>query len=97
MKNAQLSKQEDYRKKLSRTTMVLRTKTKDRLDGMRTTSDRIKHMAAETTKTNTPEMIAEDHPHEIAPTPRHAARAAQVITTETEHHSLKKIRNTKLQ
>jgi hypothetical protein len=36
---------------------------------------------------NAKEMIATDHPQEIAPTPR---RTAQVITTEMVHHSMKK-------
>jgi hypothetical protein len=76
--------------------MVLRTNKTDRLAGMRTTSDRITHTIAKTTKTNAPEMIAADHPYEIAPTPRRAARAAHEITTETEHHSMRKRRNTKI-
>jgi hypothetical protein len=62
---------------------------------MRTTNDQITHTAAKNTKTNAPEMIAADHPHEIAPTPRRAAHAAQAITTETEHHSIMKRRNIK--
>jgi hypothetical protein len=37
-------------------------------------------------------MSAADHPREIASTPR---RAAQAITTETVHHSMKKKRNTR--
>jgi hypothetical protein len=51
-------------------------------------------MITKTTKTNSPAMIAADHPHEIAPTPRRAAREAQAITTVTEHCS-KRRRNTK--
>jgi hypothetical protein len=39
------------------------------------------------TKINVHETIADDHPHEIAPTPTRAVRAAQAITTENAHHS----------
>jgi hypothetical protein len=38
------------------------------------------------TKTNIHETTADDRPHEIAPTPTRAVRAAQAITTETAHH-----------
>jgi hypothetical protein len=43
--------------------------------------------AAKVTKTNVHETTADDHPHEIAPTPTRAVRAVQAITTETVHHS----------
>jgi hypothetical protein len=79
--------------KIHRATMVLHTNKTDRLAVMITTRDRITHTIAKTTKTNAPEMIAANHPHKIAPTPR---CAAQVITTETEHHSMRKRRNTKI-
>jgi hypothetical protein len=62
---------------------------------MRTTSNQITHTIVKTTKTNAPAMIAADHPHEIAPTPRRAARTAQAITTETEHRYMRKRRNTR--
>jgi hypothetical protein len=45
-----------------------------------------------TARTNTQEMIADDHPREMAPTPRHAA---QVIATETVHHSMERKINTR--
>jgi hypothetical protein len=45
------------------------------------------HTVVIATKTNVHEMIADDHPREIAPTPTRAVRAAQAITTETAHHS----------
>jgi hypothetical protein len=67
------------------TTMVLRISRTERMSEMITTNDRITHMIAKTTNTNTPEMMADDHPREIAPTPK---RAAQTITTETAHHSM---------
>jgi hypothetical protein len=73
--------------------MVLHTNKTDRLAGMRTTGDQIPHMISKTTRTNTPAMIAADHPHDIAPTPR---CAAQAITTETEHHFMRKRRNTRI-
>jgi hypothetical protein len=60
-----------------------------------TTNDRIPHTIAKTNKTNTPEIIVADHPREIAPTPRRAARAAQAITTEMAHHSMTTKRSTR--
>jgi hypothetical protein len=45
------------------------------------------------TKTNVHETTADDRPHEIAPTPTRAVRAAQAITTETAHHSTMTKRN----
>jgi hypothetical protein len=48
------------------------------------------------TKTNEQEMIAVDQTHEIAPTPKRAVRAAQVvITTETVHTSTMRNRSTR--
>jgi hypothetical protein len=38
------------------------------------------------TKTNIHKTTTDDYPHEIAPTPTRAVRAAQAITTETAHH-----------
>jgi hypothetical protein len=96
MKNAQLLKQEDYRKKTHRATMVLHTNKTDSLARIRTTSDQITHTIAKTTKTNAPTMIATDHPRDITPTPRCAAHAAQAITTEMEHLSMMKIINTRV-
>jgi hypothetical protein len=42
---------------------------------------------------NVHETIADDRPHEIAPTPTRAVRAAHAITTETAHHSTMTKRN----
>jgi hypothetical protein len=75
--------------------MVPHTNKTDHLTGTRATSDRITHTIAKTTNTDAPAMIAVDHPHEITTTPRRAARAAQAITTETEHRSMRKRRNHK--
>jgi hypothetical protein len=48
------------------------------------------------TKTNVHKMTADDRPHEIAPTPTRAVRAAQAITTETAHHSTMTKRSIKI-
>jgi hypothetical protein len=76
--------------------MVLHTNKTDRLAGMRTKSDQMTCTIAKTNRTNAPTMIAADHPREMAPTPRRAARASQAITTETEHRSMRKRRNTRI-
>jgi hypothetical protein len=81
--------------KLNRAYMVLRTNRIECMARMITKNDLITHTTAKTAKTNAPEMIAADHPQDIAPTPRRAARAAQAITTETAHHSMMKRRNTR--
>jgi hypothetical protein len=75
--------------------MVLRNSKAEPMVEMITTNDRTPHTIAKTTNTNAQEMIAADHPREIAPAPRRAARAAQVITTETVHHSMKRKINTR--
>jgi hypothetical protein len=54
------------------------------------------HKVVIATKTNVHEMIADDHPREIAPTPTCAVRAAQAITTEMMHHSTMTKRNIKI-
>jgi hypothetical protein len=54
---------------------------------MITTNDLTPHTVVITTKTNVHEMIADDHPREIDPTPTCAVSAAQVITTEMVQHS----------
>jgi hypothetical protein len=51
-----------------------------------TTNDQTPHAVLTTTRTNVHEMIAANHPREIAPTP---TRAAQVITTQMVQHSTK--------
>jgi uncharacterized protein YqjF (DUF2071 family) len=62
------------------------------------TSARIAITIAITTKTNEQEMIAVDQTHKIAPTPKCAVRAAQVvITTETVHTSAMRKRSTRKQ
>jgi hypothetical protein len=73
-------------------TMVLLVSRTERMAETITTNNQIPHTIAKTTKTNAPEMIAADHPREIAPTPR---RAAQAITTETAHHSMTRKRSTR--
>jgi hypothetical protein len=60
-----------------------------------TTNDQTPHTVVTTTRTNVHEMIAADHPREIAPTPTRADRAAQVITPEMVQHSMKIKRNTR--
>jgi hypothetical protein len=60
---------------------------------MITTNDLTPHTVVITTKTNVHEMIADDHPREIAPTPTRAVRAAQVITTKIVQHSKMTKRN----
>jgi hypothetical protein len=60
---------------------------------MITTNDPTPHTVVKTTKTNIHEMIAANHPREIAPTSTRAVRAAQVITTEMVQHSTTKKRN----
>jgi hypothetical protein len=67
---------------------------KDRLAVTITKIDLITHMIVKTTRINAPAMIAADHLHEIAPTPRCAARAALAITTKMEHRSMMTRRNT---
>jgi hypothetical protein len=60
------------------------------------TSARIAITIAITTKTNEQEMIAVDQTREIAPTPKRAVRAAQVvITTEMVHTSTMRKRSTR--
>jgi hypothetical protein len=93
--HAQLLKQEEYRKRTHIITTVLHTNITDRLVVMITASDLITHTIAKTTRTKTPTMIAADYTHEIAPTPRRAARAALAITTETDHRSMMARRNTR--
>jgi hypothetical protein len=95
MKNAQMAKQEEYRKQKQQTHYGP-PQLQDRSYGPNEkTNDQTPHTVATTTRTNAQEMIAADHPREIAPTPIRAARAAQVITTETLPHSTKIKRNTR--
>jgi hypothetical protein len=54
---------------------------------MTITNDLTQHTVEITTKTNVHEMIADDHPREIAPTPTRAVCAAQAITTKMVQHS----------
>jgi hypothetical protein len=61
----------------------------------KTTNNQTPHAVVTTTRTKVHEMIAADHPREIDPTPTHAVRAAQVITTEMVQHSTKIKRNTR--
>jgi hypothetical protein len=62
------------------------------------TSDRIAIKIAITTKTNEQEMIVVNQTREIAPTPKRAVRAAQVVTTtETVHTYTMRKRSTRKQ
>jgi hypothetical protein len=54
---------------------------------MTITNDLTQHKVLITTKTNVHEMIADNHPQEIAPTPTRAVHAAQAIATEMVQHS----------
>jgi hypothetical protein len=81
--------------KHSQVAMALRNCNTDNMVETITTNDQTPHTVATTTRKNAQEMIAAGHPQEIAPTPTRAARAAQVITTETVQHSTKIKRNTR--
>jgi hypothetical protein len=81
MKNSQMAKQDEYRKQTQQSHYG---KTEPMVE-MITTNDRVQHTVATTTRTNAQEMIAADHPQEMAPTPR---RAAQAITTKREKEIL---------
>jgi hypothetical protein len=85
----------DIENKHSRVTMVLRNSKTEPMVETITTNYRVQHTVAATTEKNTQEMIAANHPQDIAPAPRRTARAAQTITTETVHHSMKIKRNTR--
>jgi hypothetical protein len=74
------------------TTALLNNRT-DNMVEMTTANDLTQHTVVITTKTNVHEMTADDHPQEIAPTPTHAVRAAQAITTEMVQHSTMTKRN----
>jgi hypothetical protein len=75
--------------------MALRNSKTDHMVKTITTNDQTPHTVATTTRTNAQEMIAADHPRDIAPTPTRAACAAQGITTEMVQHSTKIKRNTR--
>jgi hypothetical protein len=77
--------------------MALLNFTTNHMVEMITTSDPTPHTVVTTTRTNVHEMIAADHPREIAPTPTRAVRAAQVIITEMVQHSTTIKRNTRSQ
>jgi hypothetical protein len=78
------------------TTALLNFRTENMVE-MTTTNDLTPHTVVITTNTNVHEMIADDHPREIAPTPTptRAVRAAQVITTEMVQHSTMTKRNSR--
>jgi hypothetical protein len=82
-------------KKHSKVTTALLNFMKDHMVETITTNDLTPHTVVTTTRTSVHEMIAADHPREIAPTPTRAARAAQVITTEMVQHSTTIKRNTR--
>jgi hypothetical protein len=68
------------------TTDLLNFRTEHMVE-MITTNDLTPHTVVITAKTNVHEMIADDHPREMAPTPTRAVCAAQVITTKMVQHS----------
>jgi hypothetical protein len=74
------------------TTALLNNRTGSTIE-MIITNSLAQLTAVTVTKTNVHEMTADDYPHEIAPTPTRAVRAAQAITTETAHHSMMTKRN----
>jgi hypothetical protein len=78
------------------TTALLNFKTYHMVETI-TTRDPTPHTVVTTTRTNIHEIIAAEHPREIAPTPTCAARAAQVVTTEMVQHSTMITRNTRSQ
>jgi hypothetical protein len=90
-----------YRKKLSKEsrtnkiTALLNNRTSNTIE-MTITNVLTQHTIVIATKTDIHEMIADDHPREIAPTPTCAVRAAHAITTEMVHHSTMTNRNTKI-
>jgi hypothetical protein len=97
MKDAQMAKQVEYRKKHSKVTTALLNFRTDHMVETITTSDPTPHTVVTTTKTNVHEMITADHPREIAPTPTRAVSAAQVITTKMVQHSTTTKINTRSQ
>jgi hypothetical protein len=78
--------------KRSRVTMVLHNSKTEPMVETITTNNQVQHKVATTTRTNAQDMIADDHPREIAPTP---SCAAQAINIETVHHSMKRKINTR--
>jgi hypothetical protein len=69
-------------KKHRKVTMALLNFKTDHMVETITTNDPTPHTVLTNTRTSIQEMIAANHPREIAPTPTRAAPAAQVITTE---------------
>jgi hypothetical protein len=95
MKNAQLAKQDDYRKQTQQNHYGPPHQQNRAYGRTITANDQITHTISKTTKTNDPEMIAADHPQEITPTSIRAAHAVQAITTETAHHYMTTKRSTR--
>jgi hypothetical protein len=96
MKYAQIAKQVEYRKQTRKVTTSLLNNRTDHMVEMTITNDLTQHTVVITTKTNVHEIIADDHPQEIAPAPTRAVRAvcaAQAITTEMVQHSTMTKRN----
>jgi predicted restriction endonuclease len=90
---ANSKKRLDTESKLSKVTTALLKNRTDHMVEMTITNDLTQHTVMITTKKNVHEMIADDHPREIAPTPTRAVRAAQAITTEMVQHSTMTKRN----
>jgi hypothetical protein len=79
--------------KTNKTTMDLLNNRTGNTVEMIITNVLTQHMVVIVTKINVHEMIVDDHPREIAPTP---TRAVQAITTETAHHSTMTKRNIRI-
>jgi hypothetical protein len=82
--------------KPNKTTTALLNNMTDSTIEMILTNDLAQLTVVTVTKTNVHETTADDRPHKIAPTPTRAVRAAQAITTETEHHSTMTKRNIRI-
>jgi 2,3-bisphosphoglycerate-independent phosphoglycerate mutase len=68
------------------TTALLNNRTDNTVE-MTITNVLTQHTVVITNKTNVHDMITDDQPREIAPTPTRAFRAAQAMTTEMVQHS----------
>jgi hypothetical protein len=93
MKDAQKAKQVEYRKQTQQIHYGPPQQQDDHMVEMTIKNDLTQHTVVITIKTKVHEMIADDHPREIAPTPTRAVRAAQAVTTEMVQHSMMKKRN----
>jgi hypothetical protein len=84
------------RKKIeSKVATVLHTSNTEILSAMTPAKDHQHHMITITIKIHDVTMIVAARHHNIAPTPKHAVRAALVTTTEKVHHSTTTRKDTK--